>query len=467
MSQNPNVIVIVPHDIGDYLGCYGHKVSTPNIDRLADEGVRFSNHFCTSPFCSPSRGSIITGKYPHANGLMGLCNLGWDLPKYNITDGQWFADAGYCTYLGYQHEKKAPEDLGFQHLLQVDAKDGNEYTVNSVKAVEQVFKAHHDEAASGGESKPFYIRMGTYTGHRGVDPATGNYEYPLNPELGVAEPDVELHPKWKDTPGLRHDLRGFTGDVKFLDNAVGDILTALKKYGFEDNTLVVFTADHGIDFPGGKSTLYDLGLRTPLILRCPDRIVAGKVIDGLTSHIDILPTMLEFCHFAGSPSIQGKSLLPLIEGEKASVHPEIFAEESTYPKNLKRCIRTERYKLIRNFSTGVQSNAAVCSGSRTVEGTGRFYFVNRPEYELYDLSIDPDELNNLAGTAGIRVIEEELRGRLNRWMRETHDPVIEGKIQRPADEADLLNALPRQFQNEHLHTLWIYEKERPIMKTKV
>lgn len=436
--QRPNVVVIVPHDIGDYLGCYGHTVSTPNLDRMAQEGMRFANHFSTSPMCSPARGSIITGKYPHTNGLMGLCNLGWDLPKHNITDGQLFADAGYRTYLGYQHEKKNSADLGFHHTV-------------SVNSIEHLLQTFHAELVSGKDCQPFYIRMGTCTGHRGHDPENGYYGYHTNQDRGLAESDVAVRPNWKDTPGLRYDLKGFTGDLKCLDNEVGDILKALEKHNFDENTIVVFTADHGIDFPGGKGTLYDLGLRTALIMRYPKRIMGGKVFKGLTSHIDIMPTLIELCGFDRMQSIQGTSLVPAIDGTSNSLHEEIFAEESTFPKNLKRCIRTGQYKLIRNFCTGIQSNATICAGSRTVADTGQYYFVNRPEYELYDLAADPYELHNLAGTEACRRVEADLRERLNRWMRATHDPVLDGSIRRPADESDLF---PKNLLNEHSKLLW-------------
>lgn len=437
----PNVVVIVTHDLGNYLGCHGHKVGTPNLDRFAAEGARFTRHFCTSPFCSPSRGSIITGLYPHSNGLMGLCNLGWNLPDHQTTDARRFEEAAYRTYLmGYQHEKQSHADLGFQHSYGQRYITASNYNTDYVaEGARELLRSLASERKAEKDCPPFYLRIGTYSVHRNLSPVLGSYGYDFMHDRGLPESEVEVMPQWMDTPGLRYDLAGFTGEVNNMDRGVGMILEAIRTEGFENNTLVVFTTDHGIDFPRAKGTLYDMGIQATLLMRYPDRIRPGTVVSGLSSHIDILPTLLDACGVAGGAPFQGASLLPLVDGRAETVRDEVFAEESTFPGNLMRAIRTDRYKLIGNFSRGRRSNAPACSGGRAVSDTGTFYFVDRPDYELYDVKEDANEMNNLSGLSDYQGVETELKHRLNRWLRETDDPILTNSIRRPADEYALFS----------------------------
>lgn len=455
-GKRPNVIVIIPHDLGDYLGCYGHNVSTPNIDQLAHEGVMFTNHFSTSSMCSPSRGSIITSKYPHTNGLMGLVNHGWDLPKYNITDAQRFREAGYRTYLiGIQHEKKLESDLGFNsyylhHIV-------SNYSSDCIADIlEQLLKniTAGKESILNNNKQPFYIRIGMSDVHRFISFGGDNWGYDWAHDRGIDESEVEIIPKWKDTPGLRYDLSGFTGTINNLDRCIGIIRRALEKYDHANDTIIIFTTDHGIDFPCAKGTLYDLGIHTGLIIWYPKRFKKGIKVNGLTSHIDILPTILDLCNIEENSTMQGKSLLPLIEGKEYEIHKEIFAEENTFPKNIIRCIRTKNLKFIWRFTKGIKSNAALCGEGRSVADTGRFYFIKQPEFELYDVTKDPYELNNLSGNDEFQKIEADLKQKLKEWMHKTKDPIIHGSINRPIDERKNIKELPECFQNIHFRTLW-------------
>ncbi|MFC1452249.1 sulfatase [Verrucomicrobiota bacterium] len=454
-KTRPNVVVIVVHDLGDYLGCYGHKVDSPNLDRFAAEGVRFANHFSTAAMCSPARGSIITGRYPHANGLMGLCNLGWDLPAHNLTDAQRFEEAGYRTALvGFQHEKQSAADLRFQQTWSRVLCHSNYSTDHMAECADELLGAMAVEQQKGQDQRPFYLRLGTYSVHRNLAPVSGAYGYDMMHDRGMAESDVDIMPQWMDTPGLRYDLAGFTGDVNNMDRGVGVVLDAIRKHGFEDDTLVVFTTDHGIDFPRAKSTLYDLGTRTALLMRWPRRMPAGSVVSGLTSHIDILPTILDACGATPSPDFQGASLLPLIDGTCRAIHDYIFTEESTFPNNLMRAVRSGRFKLIRNYSRGKRSLAATCLGGRTEIDTGNFYFDDRPEYEFYCVEADPHELTNISGCGKHRQVEAELREQLDRWLTETQDPILTDSIRRP-EERRIYENKPHPVRNhEHWDLLW-------------
>jgi arylsulfatase A-like enzyme len=438
-AGRPNVILIVAHDLGDFLGCYGRRVRTPNLDRLASEGVTFTRHFTTSPFCSPARGSIITGTCPHTNGLMGLTNLGWDMPAGTVTDAMRFRDAGYRTFLvGFQHEMRDPARLGFEQNIGVGYAPCETVAANACEAVKAL--------AKGGRSAPFYMRLGTRETHRLVaQDETWPYGFHEYRAEGLAPEDVEILPPWRDTPALRRDLADFTGSVSRLDRAIGTVMDALTEYGFAENTIVVFTADHGIDFPRAKGTLYDLGLRTALIMRHPKEIGGGRHVGDVTSHIDILPTLLDACGLPAVADAEGVSLLPLLHGTGDLGQQYIFAEESTYPGNLMRCVRSSQYKLIRNFCPGEFSNAWIMPGAPLLADAGNAYDVTIPELELYDLCADPFEEVNLAGGSEVRSVQSELTAQLQRWMKETGDPLLSGTVPRPPNEQEIIRGLPPFF----------------------
>jgi arylsulfatase A-like enzyme len=391
---------------------------------------------------------------------MGLVNLGWNMPDSNTSDAQRFSRAGYSTYLvGGQHEKTSTADLGFQHVLADHAWSGGEL-FEVAHTVERLLLDLGKERAR--RLQPFYMRIQTAAAHRNRNPGASVipedgeidlealYAYQWSHDEGIPESRVEIFPQWLDTSILRHDLNGFTGEMKRLDRAVGIIVDALRKAGLDDETVLVYVPDHGIDFPRGKSTLYDLGIKTACIFRVPGRS-RGNVVSGLSSHIDVLPTLLEMCGIDDDlDGIQGVSLVDLIDSEKTAVHDEIFAEETTFPKNRMRCIRTDRLKLIRNIDTGRKSNAGIC-GPYPIQGSGEHYFVDRPTIELYDLDEDRHELTNLAGQAEFRSIEAELDTRLQLWMKETNDPVLTGTLSRPPNEGDFRRGLPK---SEHRDLLW-------------
>jgi N-sulfoglucosamine sulfohydrolase len=418
--SQPNVLLVIPHDAGDHFGCYGRNVSTPNIDAFAAEGTIFRNHFCTSPLCSPARGSLITGQYPHTNGLEGLVNLGWNLPSYNRTDAQRFAESGYETYLvGGQHEKAETTDLAFDHVLEdVPCADGDLWRV-----VDQVTRVFEERRASR-SARPFYMRVGTATAHRRghADPAAGYFDppygYAFAREDGLAEGDVEVFPQWLDTPRLREDLAGFTGELRRLDDAMGAMLAALGSASLEGNTIIAFVPDHGIDYPRGKATMYELGLRTAFVLRVPGTSQASEVA-ALTSHIDVLPTLLDYCGISDElEGIQGHSLRADVEGNATRTRERIFAEQTGYPGQRMRCVRGSSHKLIQNVDLGLKSSAAIC-GTHVTEGSAEHYVAERPPIELYDLEFDPAELTNLAGRPEYWELQSGLQSELDAWLRHT------------------------------------------------
>ena len=426
-TTTPNILLIITHDLGTRLNCYGEtSVQTPALDALAEGGVRFENHFCTAPFCSPSRGSIITGKYPHSNGLMGLVNLGWGLPEPNTTMAQILASTGHETFLfGLQHEVKDPKRLEsyFHHVS--DRSLG--CSCDDVAAlVIDFLKARGKEKA-----KPFYARVGFSEVHRPYE----RYK-PDDPESVIVPPYLQ------DTPGVRQDIAMFHGSIRRMDEAVGSILNTLENSGLSENTIVVFTTDHGIAFPRAKATLYDPGLRTTLIIRWPEGIAGGRTIRELISNIDLLPSLLDAVGIPVPNDVEGRSFWHLLSGGEYTPNEQIFAEKNTSPDDIKRCIRTEHYKYIRNYDDGPIINLPTdIEASLTRRDMGDDHLATRPTAELYDLIEDPLEMNNLAGRPEIREVENELALRLDKFLTETNDPILHGAIPRPPEEAEIIQRI--------------------------
>jgi arylsulfatase A-like enzyme len=418
MNKRPNILLITTHDLGTHLGCYGFDpaIPSPHLDRLAAEGVRFENHFCTAPFCSPSRGSIITGRYPHANGLMGLVNLGWDIPGENKLLPAQLGEAGYQTALiGLQHVTRDPSRLGYEDVVNCG---------NRCRTVAPVAAERLRELARGAE-RPFFLEVGFFEVHRSY----GDLE-----QLPVREEDVRPLPFLKDTPGLRADLAAFCENIRRMDESVGEVLAALESSGLAESTLVVFTTDHGIAFPRAKATLYDPGIRTTLLMRWPGGLPRGRAEPALASNVDLYATLMEL---AGRPlpeECDGQSLLPLLRG-KAGGRESIFAEKNTDPGDIKRCLRTRTHKYVRNYSAGPLLSLPVdIEVSATRRDMGDDHLSPRPEVELYDLNTDPLETENLAGREGHRPVEEEMAAALGRLLEDTRDPILAGPVPRPEEE---------------------------------
>ena len=420
-SPRPNVLIIITHDLGTRLGCYGEpSVRSPVLDDFAASGVRFERHFATACFCSPSRGAIFTGKHPHVNGLMGLVNLDWDLPAQNATLARLLGSSGYQTYLfGLQHEVKDVRQLGFRYLP--DRSVGNECHAVAGQVADFLRSRRVEQG-------PFYARVGFLEVHRPWE----RYE--------ADDPaEVRVPPYLADTPGAREDVAMFHGAIRAMDAAVGTILKALDDSGLGANTLVVFTTDHGIAFPRAKATLHDPGIHTTLLMRWPEGFPVGRVYEELISNVDLLPTMLEATGTPVPDGLSGRSFLGLLRGLDYRPNAEVFAEKNTSPGDIKRCIRTDRFKYIRNYDPGpLLALPTDIEASLTRRDMGDDHLAARPEVELYDLRTDPLETENLAGQPNHADVEADLAARLKYFQEETDDPILRGPIQRPPGEAEII-----------------------------
>ncbi len=414
MSKNPNILMIICHDIGRHLGCYGAKVKTPNLDRLAGGGVLMENYFCTAPQCSPSRGSIMTGKYPHKNGLIGLAHLGWELNEGEKTLPEYMNESGYETFLfGVQHETAEPGKLGYKHMY-----PGHEAGKTFIDMDRILFSGKK-------ESKPFYASVGLFEPHRLGDGSFGNEKYgALSPE------DAPLLPYLPDLPGIRKDIAGLNAMVEYVDDFVGRCMNRLQETGLDD-TLVLFTTDHGIAMPRAKGTLYDPGIGTALIMHRPGEFQGGRVYSELLSNVDLLPTLAEYAGLGTLDDVDGKSFLPLLKGEKYSPRDCVFAELTYHCQyNPQRAIRTKKHKYIKSFSEAVSVYlpADIYEGPAGRELRDEYYSKKRAQEELYDLEKDPLEQDNLISEPAYLKDAAYLSQRLHEWMKKTKDKMLDGAV---------------------------------------
>jgi N-sulfoglucosamine sulfohydrolase len=230
-------------------------------------------------------------------------------------------------------------------------------------------------------------------------------------------------------------MAAFRASARSLDQGVGEVLGSLETYGLSERTLIVFTTDHGIPFPGAKATLYDRGLGVMLIMRGPGGFSGGHVRDGLVSHIDIYPTLCELVGAERPSFLQGTSLMPLVRGEADEVNEAIFAGSTWHAAyEPQRAVRTSRWKYIRRFDDRVHPVLP-----NTDDGPSKDYLLRHgwgdrvvPPEQLYDLVFDPGESSNVAGEDWAGAALEEMRNRLEGWMTETDDPLRHGPVEPPS-----------------------------------
>ena len=416
MSDRPNILMITLHDLGDYLGCYGTPVATPNIDRLAGQGVRFANHFSTGTVCSPARGSIVTGCYPHTHGLMGLVHRGWCLDVDACPPmPALLREDGYQTHLfGFQHEHWDPSALGYDRCHATD-----DFFVEKVTPpiVEWLLSPES-------KGRPFLAAMGAAEVHRMGSPDFGFERATYTP----TDPrSVEVRPYMPDIPEIRHDLAHFYGAIQFTDQKVGEVLRTLDETGLAENTIVLFVTDHGASFPHSKATLYDGGTRVAAILRAPGLLPEGEVLQALSSHVDILPTLFDLADVPTPEHVQGRSLVPAIR-TRAATREYVFAERNyTNDYDPARMVRSDRHKYIRKglrtaiFDFQIPEIDQFPGSWRKSEATRAFYPQKRAMENLYDLERDPAELHNVIDDPEYAAVLERMSGALDAHLEETDD----------------------------------------------
>jgi arylsulfatase A-like enzyme len=413
-ARRDNVLLVHWHDLGRYLGAYGRTdVSSPRLDQLAAEGILFTRAHATAPLCSPSRGSLFTGRYPQSNGLVGLAHHGWEYRAGVRTLPHILSESGWYTALfGMQHETSYPSRLGFDEF---DVSNSCcEYVVD--RAQEWLV-----ESAPLEEGDPFLLTAGFFETHR-----------PWSRERYEPAPldDVEVPAYLPDIAEVDGDIADFYGAIAVADAAVGRLLDTLAETGFDANTWVVFFSDHGEPFPRAKSMLYEAGTGISLILRPPTRLgIAPGVYDELFSGVDLLPTLLDLVGIEIPADVEGIShagnlLRPATDS--APVRERVFTEKTYHDSfDPARAVRTKEYSYIENYVPRHLVDLPLdVQDSPSGKVVAPFVSGPRPARELYDLREDPAELNNLlAGEVSEHVeqIATELAILLHEWREQTGD----------------------------------------------
>lgn len=436
--KRPNVLVFIPHDLGDHLHCYGHEtVRSPNLDTLAERGVRFANCFTTSPECTPSRGGLWTGLQPHQNGLMGLSNFGWELRATHLA--RRLQDSGYRTHLfGFQHERHgSPELLGYEQ----------HHTARDIKAVSvcEELEGFLRSDDTGPDASPWFACAGFKDVHR-------PWENPST--FDSAEIDVPGY--LPDIPVVREDLALLHQNIREMDAAVGRVLDRLASSEVGRNTIVVFTTDHGIGFPRAKATLYDPGIRVSLLMHWPGVIEGGSIHDGLVSNLDVTPTLLELCGCDVPEGLEGRSFRSLLRGEsyeeRDAVYGGLFYDVAYDPMHY---VRTRTHKYTRSFAVTEEERAGADQEVLATHEAGQWIRVDDydvmssaawqgmdvdrsppPREELYDLRADPWEQRNLVEIESAATVLHEMRERLSGWMERTASPLLNGHVDPPEKQRE-------------------------------
>lgn len=470
-ADRPNVLWICSDDHAAYVtGCYGNTiVRTPNIDRLAAEGVRFARAFCNAPICTASRQSFLTGRYPRS---VGVTVLKTPLPQSEVTLAEMLQEAGYITASYGKMHFNSNLKHGFDERLDLPnwqqwRRQQPQRPLPEGVEVLPPWKPFQDPARIWLNSMcaPFAARdsdmAGTFFAQKGAEFLAQKHEQPFFLMVSFYEPHSPFHfpveyrgrhrpeeftvpevgPEDDDQiPDIFRDLtddekRGINAayytSVEFMDKNVGIVLSALRQAGLEDDTLVIYTGDHGymLGHHGRfeKHCSYDPAVSAPLILRYPPRFPQGRVVHALTEFVDIVPTVLEVCGLQVPDRVQGRSLLRLAGGQTEEHREHVIVE---YAHNDEIMIRDDRYKL--TYQRGKRVRDDGYDPKRPLPG---------PTFKFFDLQEDPGEFRNIITAPEHqeriarfkRLLAEHIRRtqRLPGILPETDDPdaVLEAGVQ--------------------------------------
>jgi N-sulfoglucosamine sulfohydrolase len=404
----PNIVFLISddHTAAD-LGCYGNAhLHTPNLDRLAARGARFTNCFVTSPQCSPNRSAIFTGCTAHSTGTSRLHT---PMPPWEKTYVDALKERGY--YTGAYRKVHQGDDFNRRFDFYRPAKDAP-------------FAEFFDRRPA---NQPFFLHIGFTDPHRPYVPKAFD---PPHDRAKVRVPNF-----LPDTPEIREDLGMYADFIARMDSECGQLVALLEARGLADNTIVFFTGDNGMPFPGAKGTCYDPGLHVPLLVHWPGR-AQGVVRSELISHVDLPATWLDLAGAPAPAKMQGRSFRRLLDGAAYQKRDAVFSERNWHDNfDPIRSIRTERYKLIFNAaphfpyrpawdladSLTWKSYQDLARKGKLSSTHGRLVQPSRPMVELYDLAADPDEFHNLADSPAHTSVRLELQKKLGEWMEKTYD----------------------------------------------
>ncbi len=479
-SKKPNIVFILSDDQGPWaMGCSGNKeLITPNIDRLAEEGIRFNNFFCVSPVCSPARASILTGRIPSQHGVHDWIRSGnidydslsdemkqfgslkdeskpIDYLKGQLAYTEILAQNSYkCGMVGKWHlGNSVVRQKGFEYWS-VLAKGGCKYfqpeLIRNDKVVlgnKYVTDLITEDAVkfldqSRDEDRPFYLSVHYTAPHAPWSKDDHPEEiWNLYKDCEFASvPNVPMHP-WiiegaKRFKGdkRREALQGYFAAITAMDRGIGRIIQKLEQTGLRENTVIIFTSDNGMNmghhgiFGKGNGTfplnMYDTSVKVPMLISLPDLSIKNEVCEEMLSHYDIMPTLLEYLGFENpvKEKLPGQSFMPILKGVKKAGREDVVIFDEYGPV---RMIRTKEWKYVHRYPYG--------------------------PHELYDLINDPDESKNLIGEDSCRQITLDLKGRLEAWFIKYADPAFDGSKEGVKGKGQLNLAGPAGKGNKNFY----------------
>lgn len=442
-----NVIYIVCHDLGRQLGCYGRGVRTPHLDAFAEQGLRFDRAFCQTAVCSPSRGACLSGQPAHQNGMMGLAHFGWRFFPGVKTVVDFCNEAGVETvHCGFSHEG---EELHSRYQIDFEV----DWRCHPVEAAVDDAVAYLDGRRKQERTTPFYLNLGTVEVHKSVwgrDTDRDGCPSRFHRVYGgpVPEEEVAVPPPTPEIPLTREEFSRFEAAIRYLDQQMGRLFRAIDELGYAEDTMVIFSTDHGMVDLRGKGSLYDRGTEIALLVRPPSGHAPPRAVEALVSNLDVTPTVLEALGLPVPETLPGNSFWPLCGGAGSYTPSErIFLEwnfggpqDDYYPV---RVVRTDRCKLLRHYGPHNydQYRPEELGPGFTREEMNRKRFKDygppyqhpermTPAVELFDLQSDPHELCNVAASPDYADTRAQLEKALDDWMAATDDPVLRNETPR-------------------------------------
>lgn len=439
MAAATNLLIITVDDMScDSMGVYDCPVpdTTPRMDQLAAESLRFNHAHVVVGNCMPSRNVMWSGRYPHSNGVEGFYQVP-DATHPHLVD--LMKQAGYFTAIRGKVSHSTPyHPYHWDQILDADS-NGKQFALKDAKSYGK--SAAMGIAAAQEAGQPFCVMINVSDPHKPFYAQGRNgtvVDDPHVPSRVFTAEDVSVPGFLFEDPDVRQELAHYYSSVRRADDCVGEVLDALDASGLGDETLVVFLSDHGMPLPFAKTQVYHHSSRTPLMFRWPGKVAENTVdTKHMVSAVDLLPTILDALKLSVPDGVQGKSFLPILEGEEQAQRDFVikeYNENSGKSRDPMRAIQTQNLLYIFNpWSNGERVFATATSGTQTykkmkqlaetdpqIRERHEVYLHRKPE-ELYDIVSDPDCLHNLIDSPAHTADLDFLRTTLDQWMVETDD----------------------------------------------